>query len=344
MTQEQHDKSRRDFMKGMAGLAVSAAFLGSCSEDEDNTGSGPVAPDREDPRTGPANPYTNAQNQPILVSVEGDDFSAMLTAGMAALGGFELLTDGAEHVLVKPNCNYAEDYPGVSDAASVADIVSALGQAGVNSVRVGDQSYGVTSEVFEHMGLAAAVTGAGGSLVTLDDNSVIRVRHSDWAGTVPDYLVYSEVYNAPVIINTCNIKRHFLGKMTCALKNNVGTISGSGGTVSRDNLHSLEGNNFLRRVADIAGLVSPDLNIVDARKALTVNGPFVRNGVVVDANRLVLCGDMVATDAYCAQFLASIDATFDPATVNPTLDRAVELGLGTRDLAQVEVIELSVSG
>jgi len=59
----------------------------------------------------------------------------------------------------------------------------------------------------------------------------------------------------------------------------------------------------------------------------------------VQADKLVISGDMVAADAYCAQLLASHDATFSVQMIEPTLTRAAELGLGTRDLNQVEIVE-----
>ena len=62
--------------------------------------------------------------------------------------------------------------------------------------------------------------------------------------------------------------------MSTALINNVGTMAGSDATESRAYLHGLRGNSFLEEVAEVAGLVNPELTIVDARSVLVGNGPF----------------------------------------------------------------------
>ena len=95
-------------------------------------------------------------------------------------------------------------------------------------------------------------------------------------------------------------------------------------------------------VIEIAGVVNPDLNIVDARTVLTVGGPRYSSGVPVDANKIVLCGDMVATDAYCSDILSAHDPDFTLDMAMPIIGRAEYLGLGTSDLSEVEVIEITV--
>ena len=111
---------------------------------------------------------------------------------------------------------------------------------------------------------------------------------------------------------------------------------------TRHYLHR-DSDNFSADVAEIAGLVNPELNIVDARSILTRGGPSIDLGQVVDGvNRLVICGDMVATDVYCAQILGQYDSRIiNHPRLPPTLQRAEELGLGTRDLNQVEIIEIT---
>jgi uncharacterized protein (DUF362 family) len=129
--------------------------------------------------------------------------------------------------------------------------------------------------------------------------------------------------------------------MTCALKNNVGIFRGPDASSSRAVLHSKSQDDFLRLVAEWAGLINPELSIVDARTILTRNGPLYDSGVPVTANRLVICGDMVATDAYCAQIMEQHDSTFSRSMIELTLERAELRGLGTADLTNVEIIEIT---
>lgn len=103
-----------------------------------------------------------------------------------------------------------------------------------------------------------------------------------------------------------------------------------------------EAADFLSTLAEIAGAVNPDLNIIDARTVLTVTGPIFSEGVPVDANKVVLCGDIVATDVYCQQILAAHDLEFSVDVREGATYHAQTIGLGTTDLSKVEVIEITV--
>jgi uncharacterized protein (DUF362 family) len=130
--------------------------------------------------------------------------------------------------------------------------------------------------------------------------------------------------------------------MTCALKNNVGVFRGPGMVWSRYYLHSKTEDEFLTTVAEFAGLINPELNVIDARTILTRNGPLYEQGTPVAADRLIICGDMVATDAYCAGIMRQHDPTFSASMIDPALERAELRSLGTADLNNVEIIEISI--
>jgi uncharacterized protein (DUF362 family) len=81
---------------------------------------------------------------------------------------------------------------------------------------------------------------------------------------------------------------------------------------------------------------------VDARAILARSGPGLGGGaeVVPGVNKLILSGDMVAVDAYCARLMAQHDATFKLDMVAPQLRHAAALGLGKADLDAVKVVEI----
>jgi uncharacterized protein (DUF362 family) len=334
-------QSRREFLYNMSTLTVSTLLFGSCSDD--SSGVDPTNdPDVVRPaRVGKPNPYVNQSGQPLLLCVEGNNYETMLQAGLDRLGGLNQILGNNESVLIKPNCNSVDSYPGISRVDSITALIAAASQVTSGTIRVGDQGYDSSIEVYPHMGLQDAVTQAGGELLTFSGD-IIYVRQSHWDESLENVRVYTQVYNAPAIFNLCNLKRHRWAAMTSAIKNNIGAITRAGARGSREYLHSLEGDEFKQWVAEIAALISPELNVVDARQVLTVDGPFSAWGQPVVANKLILCGDMVATDAYGAQLMASLDDTFSVDSFSPTLTRAEELGLGTADLSQVEVVEISV--
>jgi uncharacterized protein (DUF362 family) len=137
------------------------------------------------------------------------------------------------------------------------------------------------------------------------------------------------------------IKRHHTAGFSCAIKNLVGTVAGPGASSTRRFLH-YDAVDFCQVVAEIAAAVNPELNIIDARTILTVQGPMSSSGVPVDVNKLILCGDIVATDSYCEKILSDIDSSPIDSKCWGSMHQAEALGLGTADLKNIEIIEISV--
>ncbi|HEX9970757.1 MAG TPA: DUF362 domain-containing protein [bacterium] len=292
------------------------------------------------PRTRLPNPFISSEGKPLLVVVRGNDFQAMLKTGLEKIGGLKKLINNNQDVLIKPNLNSVDVFPAISSAELIATLAKTVVAATTGKVIVGDVSFHTTSSVYQHTDLANVLANTGAELIYFD--KTYNVRRASWSGTKPDYLVYSDVYDAPIIISLANIKRHFLARMSTALKNNVGCVAGSGASQSRGYFHGLLGDPFLEEVAEIAGLINPELTIVDARSMLIGNGPFSNMQgakILEDTNYLIISSDMNAVDHYCAMLLQGLDATFSSAQIAATLQHAYSLGLGVKDLTEVEIIE-----
>jgi len=284
----------------------------------------------------------------LLVVVTGTDFKTMLQAGLEKIGGLAKLIDNNQDVLIKPNLNSKDIYPAISSAESIAALAEEVAGITTGTVKVGDVGFHSASDVgfhsassvYQHINLANALSNTGAELIYFSNS--YKVRRTSWHPLKPDYLVYTDIYDAPIIISLANIKRHFLARMSTALKNNVGCVVGSGGVQSRGYLHSQSGTAFLKEVAEIAGLINPELTIVDARSMLTGNGPFSNSPgakVLQETNFLIISGDMNAIDHYCAMLLQGVDSSFSASQIAPTLDHAASLGLGVKNLDEVEIIE-----
>lgn len=332
-------KSRREFLKTLSGAAASVFVVGSCKTGSNNQDNQPVPePTTYGPRTGISNPFVTNNGAPILVCVTGTDFMEMLQAGLDAIGGLDRLITNNQNVLVKPNLNHSDPYPGISSPNTIADIVREIKQVTSGEVYVGDEGYASSDLVYSYLDLESFVSGAGGNLTTFSE--IYEARRDTWPSTKPNFRIFTDVYDSPIIISTCLIKRHRLASLTCAIKNNVGTVQGSQATATRNYLHN--SGNIMREIAEIAAMVNPELTIVDARSILTQGGPMIENGVVVDGvNKVIICGDLVATDAYCARIMEQYD-NFSVSQIESTLQHAEELGLGTSDLSGVEIIEFNV--
>jgi uncharacterized protein (DUF362 family) len=331
--------SRRHFLK-IAPLAATSLLLASnCQQTKKKDENGDSQDPALGPRSGISNPFTNAAGQPILVIVEGSNFVDMIRAGFTALGGLKKLINNNQDVLVKPNLFEKSEYPWISSLDSLCSLISVLREVTSGSIKTGDMSFEEVTSVYNYLGFEASVNNIGGTAVMFSETQ--RVRQSTWESSKQDFMMFKEVYNAPVLINFPVLKPHYLAGMTCAIKNNFGTISGSNATITRGYIHNQL--DLKVELAEVAALARPDLTIVDARSIVTRTGPFYSQaGPLVQAKKVIMCGDIVATDAYCARLLADNDATFSVSSISKTIGQATALGLGTSDLSQVDIRTISV--
>ena len=308
------------------------------------------------PREGLSNPFLSREGKPILVCIEGYDVKTMLRKGLQALGGLDQLVTSQQDVMIKPNLVLRESaagspqYPTMSSPDTICELIYLLKDIAGN-VSVGDQGGEDQSLIYEELDLGNTVVGLGADLINFESPSsgVYNVRISTWNPDMPDFKVFSPVYDAPIIVNLCNLKRHSSAFMTGAIKNNFGALQGRSISGTRGYMHRNPNYStaFIEELTDVAALINPELTIVDARHIMIGNGPLlsapgaeIKEGV----NRLVLSGDMVAVDAYCAERILGIhDASFLPSSILPTLEKARQFGLGTADLTQVEILEIDES-
>ncbi len=294
-----------------------------------------------DPRQRIPNPFTTPDGRPLLICVNGDNYGQMLQTGLATLGGLQLLINNNQAVLIKPNCVYTEEYPTTSDIDSVVSTIEAVQAVSSGNVNVGDGGAINNEQIYDFLGIEEAVFNAGANLILFEDT--YNVRRNTWPQEIPDFEVWSDLYDSPVLINLCALKRHYAAFMTCAIKHHIGAVAGPNRQDTRGYLHNFDDQSyeFLTTIAEIAGLVNPELTIVDARQIMAINGPLRSyGGEIRDCGKIIISGDMVAADAYCAGVMDEYDETFDANWINDTLQRAVDLNLGIADLEQVEVIEL----
>jgi len=336
--------SRRKFLKTTASvtatLAVSSVLRAA----------GAVIPG---PRRGRGNCFTE-DGRPLLVVVEGMDVEKMLAGGLEAIGGLGKIVCSGDSVFLKPNYGSHRAYPTGSDPHFLVSIADYAKQCSAGSVTICDSSdayvlnrYNDHEHVFKTNNVFEIAKAAGVEVMCvhpMTEKLYSPVFSGRWENN-PMIMTIPELLNASVVINQPMLKKHGAAHMTCALKNFFGAVhqpqriyahrhQGKGGP---------EGNEFfMQTVAEFADAIRPELTIVDARKILTVRGPSLKKGSVVkDVNKIIISGDMVATDTYCAKILDENDETFSAEQIESTLKYAEKLGLGTSDLSKVKIIELT---
>lgn len=329
--------SRRDLLRLSAG--ASGALLAGVSETACRVGIPPC-------KSVPPNPFTQ-NGRPLLVVVTGEDIAAMVEKGIEVLGGLDRLVSLGREALLKANYVTDQPYPVTTAADHILAVATPFKRAGFARTPL-FEAHGshivppMAPEAFmRSVGVYDRVTEAGVEVQACDffERDDFRlVRNPRWSIDAA-VAIHKKVHDAGVVVSLPVLKRHAGARLTCALKMHFGAV----GIADRLVAHKNEGQEYFdHRLVHFADAVKPQLTIVDARTILTRNGPSMSAGaeIVKGVDRIVLCGDMVATDAYCARLMAEHDPTFSPEMIDPQFQHASALGLGTADLDSVKIVEV----
>ena len=277
-------------------------------------------------------PWARAANARIrVVVVRAEDRRDGVTRALRLL---RVADFAGKHVVVKPNFNSADPFPGSTHPETLAALVEWLGGAGAGRVTVADRSgMGDTREVFEAKGVFAQGRKLGLPCVVLDE-----LPARDW---VPHLLPGSHwrrgvlfpriLEEAEAIVSTCCLKTHrFGGDFTLSLKNSVGAVA-KYGPDNYNYMGELHGSHAQRlMIADINRLYRPALILLDGLEAFVEGGP--ESGAKA-APWVFLAGtDRVAVDAVGVAILRLYGTTpavsAGPIFRQEQIARAAELGMG----------------
>jgi uncharacterized protein (DUF362 family) len=300
-------------------------------------------------KSAPPNPFA-AAGKPLLVVVEGEDLHAMVRAGIEALGGLEPLAKLGSEAIFRGNYVMSQPYPVTTDPEFVLAVAAELKRAGVSKTSLFDTTGTRLSatippdHILRRLGVLDKLTQGGVPVLArdfLDPDEFVFVRNPAWPIAKP-VAVHRLLHEAPIVVSLPVVKRHQWVNFTCALKMHFGSVA----MADRMLVHTEDSDGrsglMQQRLVHFADAVRPQLNIVDARAILARSGPGLGGGaeVVPGVNKLILSGDMVAVDAYCARLMAQHDETFTLDMIARQLRHAAALGLGKADLDAVKVVEI----
>jgi uncharacterized protein (DUF362 family) len=254
----------------------------------------------------------------------------MVQATVKALGGIERFVKPGNDVIIKPNicvAYHSYEYAATTNPEVVAAIVSLCLGAGAKRVRVMDQPFGGTPEsAYARSGIGEAVKGAGGQMEIMSGIKFKEVPIPN-GKDIKSWKVYRDALDADVLINVPIAKHHNLGRLTLGMKNLMGLID------QRGSFHF----NLGQRLADLASLVRPELTIIDGVRILMNHGPT--GGSLDDVkltNTVIASHDMVAADSFATSLFKLTSADI------PAIASGAGMGLGTADLHNVKIEEISV--
>ena len=252
--------------------------------------------------------------------------AAVLTrTAVDALGGMGRFVSKGETVCIKPNIawNRTPEQAATTNPDAVAEVVKMCLEAGASKVKVLDNTCHKAKQCYPKSGIQAAASKAGAEVIMPTTRS-FRNTKLPKGQVIKEWEIFTDVLEADKFINMPIAKHHGLSKLTLSMKNLMGCCGGK-----RNRFHQ----NMGGVLTDLAQFFKPDLNIMDAIRVMTANGPIGGNLEDVARRDTVIAGvDQVAMDAFGATLFG-----LDPMEISYVVE-GQKRGLGTSDYASLKPV------
>jgi len=260
-------------------------------------------------------------------SYDEHELFAAIKAGVDLLGGVERFAAPDEKILLKPNV-LAGDPPEkcVCTHPQVVKAVGRLFQSRSRNVSYGDSpGSGNAAAHLESCGITAAVRELGLPLGDFDHGRTVEFPGSPFTRSFP---IANAVLDSDALVSLSKLKTHSLTRMTGAVKNLYGCVTGP----AKRHLHFQHPSTFefSQMLVCLALLLKPRLHIMDGVMAMEGNGP--RGGEPRHMGVLLFSTDPVAMDAVMSDLVE-----LNPLYVS-TNRPGLRWGLGTYEKEGIEVV------
>ena len=249
--------------------------------------------------------------------------------GLALLGGVSAFIRPEEKVLLKPNL-LARALPQkaiTTHPAVFSAVCRALREAGCQHLSYGDSPGNPTTTPDKAADAAGITEAAERYQVDKADFVSGSVVPFPEGHTARSFYLCRGVQEADALVNVCKMKTHALERITGAVKNLYGCVTG----VNKATGHAAFPNSevFADMLVDLNRCIAPRLHIMDGVVAMEGNGPS--SGTPTAMNVLLFSADPVALDAVFAHLIH-----LEPAEV-PTCAYGQKRGLGVMDEGRITV-------
>lgn len=264
----------------------------------------------------------NTYDQPLV--------DAAVRQGVELLGGLRQFMQPEEKIVLKPNL-LARALPQkaiTTHPAVFSAVCKLLREEGYAHLSYGDSPGNPTTtpdKAAESAGIAEAAARYGVEKADFSSGSVVPFPEGK---TAKSFYLCKGVQDADAMINVCKMKTHALERITGAVKNLYGCVTG----VNKAAGHAAYPNSdvFADMLADLNLCIRPRLHIMDGVVAMEGNGPT--SGTPVHMNVLLFSADPVALDSVFAALVH-----LSPAAV-PTCVSGAKAGVGVMDAESIEVV------
>lgn len=201
---------------------------------------------------------------------------------------------GKRTIYIKPNMSHPEYIPGVVTCPELLGELVGLLRDDKSNVVVGESNgFNYPCQgAFEKTGIEAAVKKAGGTVVNLSEDKVVKVNFSD-GEAVKQLFLPKTVLDADAVVNLPLMKTHEFTMYSGAIKNLFGCLPSN----RRIYLHPYLPEVFYR----LYSILKPQLTIMDARIGIEGNGPT--KGKPVKMDLMLTSNDALAIDITAAKIM-----------------------------------------
>lgn len=270
------------------------------------------------------------------------DLKESIKRSISLIGGIGKLVRNGDTILLKPNYNTADPFPGSSDPDFIKAVIELLYEAGAEKVIVGERSaYLDTRKVLERAGIVEACEEVGAEIRVFGRNGwrVIFDRRGWRRVKVPGGLylrtvsIAKETFEIKKIVYVPLIKTHHLAEFTGSIKLSMGLVKPLFDQIGFHIRH------LRQKLAELCLVVKPDLIIMDTRKVFITGGPA--KGELRTPNLVMASGNQVAIDVEGVKILQGYKGnSLEGKNVWGLIQikHAVELGQEPRNEKEYEVI------
>jgi len=281
--------------------------------------------------------------RPLLSRVDyNGKLKESIMRSVSLIGGINKLVKKGDIILLKPNYNTADPYPGSSDPEFLKAIVEILYEAGAGKVILGERTaFLYSGKVLEQTGIVEVADGVGAEVVVFGKDGWrvifdrkgwrrVKVSGGQYLGKVSlakKALEIEKVVYAPLI------KTHHAADFTGSIKLAMGFVRPFFDQITFHMRHLHE------KLAELSLVVKPDLIIMDARKVFITGGPA--KGELREPNLILASGNQVVIDVEGVKILQSYPGnSLEGKNVWDLMQikHAVDLGLGPRSEEEYEVV------
>ncbi len=250
-----------------------------------------------------------------------------------------------QDVLLKPNFNTADPFPGSTHNDTLTHLILHLQSKGAKSITIGERSGPPdTADVLKEKGIYELCKKLDVGLINFEE-----LTPEDWVRIKPErshwmngFDVAKPVLQSKCIVTTCCLKTHgYGGVFTMSLKLSVGLTRKRNMTELHASVLSMR-----KMIAEINQAYTPSLILLDGLEAFVGGGPG--KGTRKRGDIIIAGNDRIAIDAVglaVLKELGSKKAIMDKRIFEQEqIARAVELGLGVSRPGDIEIVTDDVDG